>query len=163
MRCVYNTVLSFFSPHSAQNLAPARAIFDRIRNRDLYKCVDYKLVKWDDKRLFEERVTSADIITMAREDFRIRSEPGNDLKIAVVSSTEEGNDDEDEHITRESHPPLDPSMLTEDDVIVSLAPMHYGMGNENPLAKVKFYSKSKLNGEWRLKTSNITMPLMRCT
>ncbi|KAF8921175.1 hypothetical protein CPB85DRAFT_309981 [Mucidula mucida] len=128
-----------------ENLAPARAIFDRIRNRDLYKCVDYKLVKWDDKRLFEERVTSADIITMAREDFRIRSEPGNDLKIAVVSSTEEGNDDEDEHITRESHPPLDPSMLSEDDVIVSLAPMHYGMGNENPLAKVKFYSKSKLN------------------
>ncbi|KAF9053812.1 HD-domain/PDEase-like protein [Hymenopellis radicata] len=122
-----------------ENLAPARAIFDRIKNRDLYKCVDYKLVKWDDKRLFEERVTSAEIVTMAREDFRIRSEPGDDVKMEAAASTE----DENEHITRESHPPLDPSTLTEDDVLVSLAPMHYGMGNDNPLAKVKFYSKAK--------------------
>ena len=33
-------------------------------------------------------------------------------------------------------------------VIVDLAPMHYGMGDRNPLEKVKFYSKRNPNCEF---------------
>lgn len=32
-------------------------------------------------------------------------------------------------------------------VIVDLSPMHYGMGDKNPLEKVKFYSKRNPNCE----------------
>lgn len=87
------------------DLAPAAAIFDRIRTRDLYKSVDYKTVDWADHKFFEAEVTPAKIVREAHSD--------------------------------------SPSGLTPDDVIVSFAPMHYGLLDENPLRHVKFYSKAR--------------------
>ncbi|KAK0205885.1 hypothetical protein DFS33DRAFT_540439 [Desarmillaria ectypa] len=91
------------------DLAPAAAIFDRIRTRDLYKSVDYKTVDWADHKFFEAEVTPAKIVREAHNDM------------------------------------TEPSGLTPDDVIVSLAPMHYGLLDENPLHRVKFYCKSRPN------------------
>ncbi|KAK0183798.1 hypothetical protein F5146DRAFT_939889, partial [Armillaria mellea] len=87
------------------NLAPAAAIFDRIRTRDLYKSVDYKTVDWADHKFFVAEVTPPKIV-------------------------------------RETHSDS-PSGLTPDDDIVSFAPMHYGLLDENPLRHVKFYSKAR--------------------
>lgn len=55
-------------------------------------------------------------------------------------------DDDESDVLRQSYPLIDPVLMTPDDVIVSLSPMHYGMMDENPILKVKFYSKSRPNG-----------------
>lgn len=103
--------------------------------------VDYKVVAWGDRELFETRVTPSQIVAMARQDFIARSTPNG-------SSVVLGNSDgDDEHMIQQSYPPIDPSELRETDVLVSLAPMHYGMQDQNPLLCVKFYSKSKPNGK----------------
>ncbi|KAF8868511.1 hypothetical protein CPB85DRAFT_925814 [Mucidula mucida] len=46
-------------------LAPSQAIIRRIRKRDLYKAVDYKLVSWPDREQFQEQVTADRIVAEA--------------------------------------------------------------------------------------------------
>ncbi|KAK0455724.1 uncharacterized protein EV420DRAFT_1621251 [Desarmillaria tabescens] len=53
---------------SNADLAPAAAIFDRIRVRDLYKSVDYKTVDWADHKFFKAEVTPAKIVREAHND-----------------------------------------------------------------------------------------------
>jgi len=48
-----------------QEFAEARAIFKRIRKRDLYKCVDYKVIDWPLQALFHEHITSKAIVDAA--------------------------------------------------------------------------------------------------
>ncbi|KAF9018606.1 HD-domain/PDEase-like protein [Hymenopellis radicata] len=49
-------------------LAPSQAIIRRIRKRDLYKAVDYKLVSWPDREEFQEQVTAERIVAEAPAD-----------------------------------------------------------------------------------------------
>ncbi|KAF8890397.1 hypothetical protein BD779DRAFT_1704306 [Infundibulicybe gibba] len=99
-------------------LAPAQAIFERIRVRELYKCVDYKFIDWPSRELFKEHVTPEKIVAAARK--------------LPLNST----DPDHENVERLK------SSLEAKDIIVDLSVMHYGMHDKNPLDFVKFYSKS---------------------
>lgn len=96
-----------------QELAPARAIFDRIHTRDIYKCVDFKVIDWPMRSLFQKHITAARIVEACRE-------------LTLVSASTED---------------ADASSLQESDVVINFALMHYGMKEKNPLDFVRFYSK----------------------
>lgn len=51
---------------SCQNLAPAQAIFLRIRNRDLYKCTDHKVIPRRHQKQVEQYITKERIVEAAR-------------------------------------------------------------------------------------------------
>lgn len=104
---------------SLQELAAAQAIFARIRRRELYKCVDYKVIDWPMRDCFRNHVTPERIVAAARN---LSPEP---------STPEQTDDDE--------------STLNTQDVVVDFSLMHYGMKEKNPLDFVKFYSKSNQN------------------
>ncbi|KAG6877685.1 hypothetical protein C0993_005105 [Termitomyces sp. T159_Od127] len=95
----------------------ARAILDRIRKRDLYKMVDYKVVEWPWAEIFEKHITPKGIVEAARE----LSE--DDPSIQDIVKT-----------------------LSVEHVICDFSLMHYGMKEKNPLDFVKFYSKRHPNG-----------------
>lgn len=67
--------VSSHCPHSSrvvidgttQELAPARAIFERIRNRELYKMVDFKSLAWKDRAVLKEYITPELIVEAANE------------------------------------------------------------------------------------------------
>ena len=48
-----------------QELAESRAIFKRIRKRDLYKCVDFKVIDWPFRDLFLRHITRKAIVDAA--------------------------------------------------------------------------------------------------
>ncbi|KAF9446805.1 HD-domain/PDEase-like protein [Macrolepiota fuliginosa MF-IS2] len=96
---------------SAPELERSRSIVRRIRDRDLYKRVDWKVIEWPFRRLFKENVTGKKIVEEVK-------------RLATRDSPSETLPD-----------------LEDDDVIVDFSTMHYGMGEENPLKYVKFYSK----------------------
>ncbi|KAJ7799695.1 hypothetical protein B0H14DRAFT_2902501 [Mycena olivaceomarginata] len=92
-------------------LEGARAIFDRVRIRDLYKFVDQRVVQWEKREVFSEYITRERIVDEAR---RLAAQEGTLDELAE---------------------------LTPDSVIVDHTTMHYGMKEKNPLDFVKFYSK----------------------
>ena len=98
--------------YDEQELAESRAIVLRIRDRDLYKMVDYKVIEWPFRNVFRTRVTSKNIWEEVKRQAAADPVPDD------VSSE-----------------------LEEDDVIVDFCTMHYGMKDLNPLRFVKFYSK----------------------
>ncbi|THH32180.1 hypothetical protein EUX98_g2013 [Antrodiella citrinella] len=103
---------------TAPELEPARAIFDRISSRNLYKMVDFNIILWKDQKLFKEQFTPERIVdAVKRHTFTEKDE-----------------------IT-----PENVAALSAKDIIVDLSPMHYGMKDKNPLDFVKFYSKRSPN------------------
>ncbi|KAF8173867.1 hypothetical protein K438DRAFT_1728338 [Mycena galopus ATCC 62051] len=92
-------------------LAGARALFDRIRVRDLYKLVDQQVVKWEQRDAFLHYITPERIVDEARR------------------------------LATEQETMIDLAELTPDSVIVNHATRHYGMKEKNPVDFVKFYSK----------------------
>lgn len=117
----------------APELLEAQKIFERIQNRDLYRCVDYKVFDWEHRELLQENVTAAGIVAAAKKESSElvrRPAPGVDPEI----------DNEENIITYE-----DIRDLTPDKVIVTFSTMHYGMKDKNPLAFVKFYPKTRPN------------------
>ncbi|KAF8905721.1 hypothetical protein CPB84DRAFT_1745279 [Gymnopilus junonius] len=55
-------IMSFIEASEDPELASARAIFDRIRTRQLYKCVDFKVIDWPMRHLFREHVTPKRVV-----------------------------------------------------------------------------------------------------
>ncbi|KAI0640534.1 HD-domain/PDEase-like protein [Trametes meyenii] len=111
-------------------LAEAQAILHRIRIRDLYKAVDFKVFPWhckaDLKDLFTpESVVNAFKDIYSRRDILMHSSPD----IAALK-----------HVDEE-----DANALSPEHVIIEITPRHHGMGNMNPLNFVKFYSKHNPN------------------
>ncbi|EKM58979.1 uncharacterized protein PHACADRAFT_249122 [Phanerochaete carnosa HHB-10118-sp] len=97
-------------------LEKARKIFYRIDTRDLYKWIEYKVYPWSVRDVCRERITPQTIVAAAKR------------------------------ITRESDENYDLACeLGEEQIIVDLATLHYGMKELNPLRYVKFYSKRKPN------------------
>ncbi|KDR74242.1 hypothetical protein GALMADRAFT_269180 [Galerina marginata CBS 339.88] len=106
-------------------LEEARAIFDRIRTRQLFKCVDYKVIDWPMRNIFFENITPEKIVEAARA-----------LSITVPSTpTPEAGDALSTTSSSDA--------LQVDDVIVDFSIMHYGMKEKNPVDFVRFYSKSR--------------------
>src|SRR5271163_2411319 len=95
----------FDSLFSVQELADARAIFDRIHARDLYKCVDFKVIDWPMGSLFQKHITATSIVQACK------------ALSAPSTSTEDRNS-----LSQDLA-----ASLQESDVIVSSAIMHFGM------------------------------------
>ncbi|KAG6846248.1 hypothetical protein H0H93_015064, partial [Arthromyces matolae] len=109
-------IMARIESSSDPNLATSRAIFDRIRVRDLYKMVDWKVVDWPWAEIFEKNVTPTKIVEAAS---KLAKE--NEKMVELVRG------------------------LTEEDVICDFSLMHYGMKEKNPLDFVRFYSKHHPN------------------
>ncbi|TFK33680.1 hypothetical protein BDQ12DRAFT_637222 [Crucibulum laeve] len=117
-------IMSRIETTTEPELAPARAIFARIHTRDLYKCVDYKVIDWPLRAVFREHITPEHIVEAANA-------------LSVGPSTPVTEDDLELKIPA---PPLEVK-----DVIVDFSTMHYGMKEKNPLDYIKFYSKRNPN------------------
>jgi hypothetical protein len=105
-------------PH--QELKASRDIFERLRVRDLYKYVDYKILPWHLTDACEQHVTPARIVEAAK---LLAASSNNADVISTASSLDE------------SH------------IIVGFSTLHYGMKEKNPMETVKFYSKRNPNRE----------------
>lgn len=117
VRALILTSSSHTSPRThTQELEPARAIIERIRTRDLYTVVDFKVFSHEDKAMIAANVTPEAIVAVAK------------------SGLLTGVDDELVAQLKPSH------------VVVTCSLLHYGKGERNPLDEVTFYSKKKPNG-----------------
>ena len=92
----------------SQELEPARAIIERLHNRDLYRAVDFKVFARNDKDMVKQNVTPARIVEFAKSGC---------LK------------EVDEKLV---------AQLTVDYVAVGLSVLHYGRAPNNPLDEVTF-------------------------
>ncbi|KAF9782073.1 hypothetical protein BJ322DRAFT_1074190 [Thelephora terrestris] len=99
-----------------ENLCEAQAILNRITSRDLYKTVDYKVFPWEWKG-------------------HLRKFFSPELIVAAAKSHNPENDEERDTLRE----------LSTQHIIIDEAVLHYGMGNSNPIDKIRFYSKRKLN------------------
>lgn len=110
----------------------------RIRTRDLYKCVDYKVVSWLHRDTFRENVTPERIVAEAKKaaEVLLKRSIGHAV---MCPGLEKANDDDSFSIA-------DYQSLTPNDVVVDFATMHYGMKDKNPLDFIEFYSKRHPNG-----------------
>ncbi|EGO30167.1 hypothetical protein SERLADRAFT_358952 [Serpula lacrymans var. lacrymans S7.9] len=108
-------ILSRIEMTTDEELQPSRDIIERIRTRDLYKLVDFKVFSWEFRNRCQEYITPERIVEAAH----FSPPPGADK--------------------------LDLEELTPEDIIVNLSPMHYGMQERNPLDFVRFYSKRNPN------------------
>ncbi|KAF5309226.1 hypothetical protein D9619_012739 [Psilocybe cf. subviscida] len=106
-------ILTQIESSTTPELEEARGIIWRIRTRDLYKCVDYKNIEWNNpiRLRLHEHITEQAIVD-------------------AIPST-----------LLQSYPHTE--RPTVDDVRVDISTMHFGMKEKNPLDQVKFYSKSK--------------------
>ncbi|KAJ4475018.1 HD-domain/PDEase-like protein [Lentinula aciculospora] len=107
------------------NLKPAQDIFKRITNRKLYRFVDMKWVAWEDRDAYKQLVTEQRILECAREAY-------DELPKAQQETMNEAW--KDAGLTLDD--------LTANDIQVQQSMLHYGMKEENPLKKVRFYSKA---------------------
>ncbi|KIL63305.1 hypothetical protein M378DRAFT_673967 [Amanita muscaria Koide BX008] len=117
-------------------LEEARAILKRIRVRDLYKCVDYKVIDWPNRDIFRENVTAARIVEEAKKAAKALA------KGAPIHANNPQTRDENLDVDDSSGVP-DYQLLTEKDVVVDYSIMHHGMKEKNPLDFIEFYSKRK--------------------
>lgn len=95
----------------------------------LYKCVDKKWVKWEERKTYRQLVTEQHILECAHEAYD--QLPKGDRKEMDLAWAADG---------------LSIDKLTVDDIVVEHCIMHYGMKEKNPLDFVKFYSKLKPDG-----------------
>lgn len=105
-------------------LAESRAILDRVANRDLYRCVDWYVGKFEQFRSFKDRITPDVIVDEAKRKYLDRESLDNACP------------------ARE-----DVQSLSREHVIVDISVIHYGMKEKNPLDFVRFYSKFMTGGE----------------
>ena len=110
----------------------------RIRTRDLYKCVDYKVVDWLHRDTFRENVTPERIVAEAKKVAELLLKKSID-QLVICQGLETTNDDDSFSIA-------DYQSLKPNDVVVDFATMHYGMKEKNPLDFIEFYSKHHPNG-----------------
>jgi hypothetical protein len=118
-----------------QELLEAQSILERIQNRDLYRCVEYKLFDWEHREFLQENITPEDIVAEAKRECSARAASGQ-----PAAESDPETDDESDDISSE-----DIEDLTKENVIVSFSTMHYGMKEKNPLDFVKFYTKREPN------------------
>lgn len=91
-------------------MANSRAIFDRIRSRDLYKMVDYKVLGWEYKDICREHITPqriADSINAMPANQKALKVPANDI-IVDLSPMHYGMQDKNPldfiHFYSKNHP-----------------------------------------------------------
>ncbi|KAF9256578.1 HD-domain/PDEase-like protein [Marasmius fiardii PR-910] len=114
-----DSVMDRIEASDDKRLDAAKAIFERIHVRDLYRLTDFKCFPWnvEDTKYIREHITPRVIVETAR---------------MLYGGTD-----------------VDVSGLTEDQVIVDLTLMHYGMKEVNPLKNVRFYNKANPDVSFR--------------
>ncbi|KAI0368467.1 HD-domain/PDEase-like protein [Pilatotrama ljubarskyi] len=111
-------------------LAEAQAILHRIRVRDLYKAVDFKVFPWHCKDGLRETFTPQSVVNAFKRLYKGRK------TLKHVSA-----DISELDLVKEE----DANALGPEHVIIEVTARHHGMGNLNPLGFVKFYSKHNPN------------------
>ena len=119
-------------------MAESRAVIDRIRSRDLYRCVEAKTFAWKLERRLRQSVTAEHIVQAAK---------------ALFGSTEQEEEQESSveiHVSPGSNANERPSAefvesLSPKHVIVDISKLHYGMKDRNPIDFVKFYGKHNID------------------
>lgn len=141
-------------------LRPAQAILTRIRKRDHYRRVDHGRFGWFEMDMCKRYLTPEAITREARRmidsgecNFANAASEGDqdgeagrmdvDGRRMDIDGGEGGQLDKDEG---NASYPFRSSDLPDDNVIVALSPLHYGMKDKNPLEGLKFYNR-KLNPE----------------
>ncbi|THV00010.1 HD-domain/PDEase-like protein [Dendrothele bispora CBS 962.96] len=114
-----DSILETIEASEVEELKEARQLVRRIRTRDLYRRVDYKVLPYDMRNFAREKITPQRILDAVRERFSCHGEGAGSQ--------------------------VDANGLGLDDIIVDFSTMHYGMKEKNPLDKVMFYSKSRPN------------------
>ncbi|KAL1743865.1 hypothetical protein HDZ31DRAFT_39918 [Schizophyllum fasciatum] len=109
-------VMGWIEASEDPDLKPAQAILERIRKRDHYRRVDHGRFGWFEMDMCRQFITPEAITKEAR-----RIIDAGDCAYPFTSSE-----------------------LPDDNVIVALSPLHYGMKDKNPLEGLKFYNR-KLN------------------
>lgn len=122
-----------------QELETARQIFTRIRERDLYRCVDYKVVEWELLGIFKKFITPERIAEASRAFPQIV-----DASQPTLEEAAHIENDQIDMNTFHGTGPLD-EPLQADDIVIDFSVMHHGMKEKNPMDNVKFYSKHCLN------------------
>ena len=102
-----------------QRLSEARTILNRIVSRDLYRMVDYKVFAWEWKGHLRKFFSPEAIVSAAKLQLHTPENSGEWDALRELST---------QH------------------VIIDEAVLHYGMGNSNPIEKIRFYSKRKPHG-----------------
>ncbi|KIJ12895.1 hypothetical protein PAXINDRAFT_82056 [Paxillus involutus ATCC 200175] len=106
-----DNLLNKIEESTEKELEGARAIIERLRTRDLYKVVDFKVFSHKDREMVKENITPEKIVEVAK------------------SGVLEGVDEELVMQLAPKHVAVNWSML------------HYGRGEKNPLDEVAFYGK----------------------
>ncbi|KAG6331004.1 hypothetical protein ID866_8084 [Astraeus odoratus] len=119
-----DNLLSKIEESTGPELEEARAIIERIRTRDLYRIVDYKVFPYEEKDMVKQRVTPAEIANAAKSGF--------------LEGVDEGLVGE----------------LKANHIAVDVSVLHYGKGPNNPLDDVTFYSKQQPDGKQWLSSSS---------
>ena len=110
-----------------------------MRIRDLYKCVDYKIIDWPNRDKFKENVTPERIVEEAKKAAQALPK-GSPIRADQRPSDENIDFDNPSGIP-------DYRSLTEEDVVVDYSVFHHGKKELNPLDFIEFYSKRKPNGK----------------
>ncbi|KAH7914820.1 hypothetical protein BJ138DRAFT_1098348 [Hygrophoropsis aurantiaca] len=110
-----DNILTRIEMSTEEELQHSRDIIERVRCRDLYRLVDFKVFPWDQSKKCLDYITPECIFQAAQTN----SFPDIDAD--------------------------DIAKLTSGHIIVHMSRMHYGMSDKNPLDFVKFYSKHSPN------------------
>ncbi|KAI0637570.1 HD-domain/PDEase-like protein [Trametes polyzona] len=123
-------IMTEIQASSDPRLEEAQAILHRIRIRDLYKAVDWKIFPWHCKDALKKTFTPDAVVNAFKSLY--------DRRDALKHTSSDIS--ELEHVK-----PEDASALGTEHVIIEVTARHHGMGNLNPLGFVKFYSKHNPN------------------
>ncbi|KAI8984880.1 HD-domain/PDEase-like protein [Trametes punicea] len=121
-------------------LAEAQAILHRIRVRDLYRSVDFKVFPWHCMAKLKEVFTPESVVNGFKKLYRLKH-ASPELKKLMEVNEEDANALGPEH------------------VIIDLTARHHGMQDLNPLDYVKFYSKHNPNKGVKANPDDVSVTL----
>ncbi|KAL5530824.1 hypothetical protein ACEPAF_7082 [Sanghuangporus sanghuang] len=126
------------------SLAESRRILERIRRRDLYRCVDWGTFRYDLLSRLKKLISPEQIVHAAKELFRfdLDGKPGR---------------------SRSRGPNQDiVASLSVEDVIVDFSTLHFGMKEKNPIDFVRFYGKHNVYQSFKAGAGELSTLIPAC-
>ncbi|KAA1479101.1 HD-domain/PDEase-like protein [Dentipellis sp. KUC8613] len=152
-----DSIMNFIERSEAPELEESRRIFGRIKNRDLYRCVDYGVFPWVHRQWVAADVTEQAIVAEAKRLDRVSLRAASAVQSQSQTDTgagapptpplhaSQGEFDEEIDASDDSIDEDTVEALTADDIVVAISKLHHGMSEKNPLDYIKFYSKRHPN------------------
>ena len=128
----------------SQSLMPAQKILERIRKRDHYRRVDHGRFGWFEMDMCKKYITAEAITKEARQIIEEVRRGATATTSSTAADATTSLDPTTNFDPTSSPKPLTDKDMPDDNVIVALSPLHYGMKDKNPLEGLKFYNR-KLN------------------